>query len=301
MTEQNTHISDINEIYCAYYLNGSSWNGLEKEFQFVQERKKLISRESAQEAQERAQSMAKEFLEYSQKMGYSQEVKYVWWTARDGDLSRATKQNVSSKDNPTDVLIEFQSGPSGGFLGLSAKSTKRNQDIGFKNPGLGTIDKDLGLDLRKKLKERTQECISSLSLPRRTKERKTLIRSTPQIQERTQEIGSQILQNLQDDLCQELQNLNEQHLKDYLISKWMNAKETFPPYLKVTSMKDRTEVHDPLNNDLLNDFIQNPVQVQRIGNESIGIQTQNAKIMKIRFKYESEKLASSMKLSGEPW
>ena len=40
---------------------------------------------------------------------------------------------------------------------------------------------------------------------------------------------------------------------------------------------------------------------EKVGNESIGVKAGNKKILKMRFKYESEKLASSMKMSGDPW
>ena len=72
--------------------------------------------------------------------GYSG-VKNVYWTARPGfSFRNVVGVDVDQRKNPTDVLVEFNLG---GFLGLSAKSTSGKGDIGFKNPGVGTVDSDL--------------------------------------------------------------------------------------------------------------------------------------------------------------
>jgi len=48
-------------------------------------------------------------------------------------------------------------------------------------------------------------------------------------------------------------------------------------------------------------FSKNPIKLEKVGNESIGVSAGGKKIMKMRFKFESEKMASSVKLSGDPW
>ena len=42
-------------------------------------------------------------------------------------------------------------------------------------------------------------------------------------------------------------------------------------------------------------------QVEEVGNDSVGVKAGSKKILKMRFKFESEKLASSLKMSGDPW
>ena len=42
-------------------------------------------------------------------------------------------------------------------------------------------------------------------------------------------------------------------------------------------------------------------KLEKVGNESIGVMANNKKVFKMRFKFESEKLASSLKMSGESW
>ena len=38
-----------------------------------------------------------------------------------------------------------------------------------------------------------------------------------------------------------------------------------------------------------------------IGNDSVGVTANSTKILKMRFKFESTQLASSAKMSGDPW
>jgi hypothetical protein len=58
---------------------------------------------------------------------------------------------------------------------------------------------------------------------------------------------------------------------------------------------------DPTNNPKLDALRTGPIKLERVGNESIGVTAHGKKIMKMRFKFESEKMASSVKMSGDPW
>jgi len=60
-------------------------------------------------------------------------------------------------------------------------------------------------------------------------------------------------------------------------------------------------ITDPLKNEKLEALSKYTIKMEKIGNESIGVIAGTKKIMKIRFKFESEKMASSLKLSGDPW
>jgi hypothetical protein len=58
---------------------------------------------------------------------------------------------------------------------------------------------------------------------------------------------------------------------------------------------------DPLKNEKLEALSKYKISLEKVGNESIGVMAGTKKIMKIRFKFESEKMASSVKLSGDPY
>jgi hypothetical protein len=84
----------------------------------------------------------------------------------------------------------------------------------------------------------------------------------------------------------------------------MDAGQIFPPYIKVTGFGNKppytAKVTDPLDNEKL-DALSKPIKFEKIGNDSVGVKAGNIRIMKMRIKFESEKLASSVKLSGDPW
>jgi hypothetical protein len=61
-------------------------------------------------------------------------------------------------------------------------------------------------------------------------------------------------------------------------------------------------IMDPINNEKYKSLMGEDVEIVPVGTNSIGIKSVNGtKIMKIRFKYADQKLASSLKLSGDPW
>jgi len=146
MTTPNTVLSDINEIYTGYVLAGNKWFDLSAKAQYNARVKQALPAEVA-DAEGKAVAMADEFKKWAKSHGYSTMVKQVWWTARPGSMSSAVGRQVDQKKNPTDILVKFTNGPADGFLGLSAKATQGKGDIGFKNPGIGTIDRALGLKL----------------------------------------------------------------------------------------------------------------------------------------------------------
>ena len=83
------------------------------------------------------------------------------------------------------------------------------------------------------------------------------------------------------------------------------SAELYPPYVKVTGkgkgVPYTADVEDPLNNPKLKAILSEKISFEEVGNDSIGVKAGAKKVLKMRFKYESEKLASSLKMSGDPW
>lgn len=300
----NTILSDINEIYTGYVLNDNKWYDNEAQRQY-NIRVGQAKPDEVADAIGKAEVMAVEFLKWAKANGYSNTVKGVWWTARPGSMSSAFGEPVDQKKNPTDILIKFSSGPSKGFLGLSAKATKGSGDIGFKNPGLGTVDRNLGLKLADEYANQSKQTIAKFSLPEAAQARKEFIRKNPGIKKHTEAIGSAILSAMRDELLVRLNKFNQKDLMKYLLSDWMDAEIVSPPYVKVTGQGNKAPykavVMDPTDNEKLNALSKYTITLEKVGNESIGVKAGVKKIMKIRFKFESEKMASSVKLSGDPW
>jgi len=301
----NTFAADINEIMTGYYLLDGSWSGFvnsREAQQALEDRKQRVGEEIYEEQSERAKEAAKEVKAWANKNGFNGGIEKVWWTARPGMLSAATGQEVDSRKNPTDVLLQFGDES---FLGVSSKSTKSAGDVGFKNPGLGSISRSLGISLTKEPKDIMKKAIVDYSLPLNAKERKIYIRKNPEIQKETTQIGFEVLKSLRNNLLDHLKGMDQEELRDHITTNWLDAQGSFPYYIKVTSRGKgknySASVEDPVNNDKLKSLLNNKIEPLEVGETSIGIKAGDDKIMKMRFKYESEKLASSIKLSGDPW
>jgi len=303
MATANTVLSDINEIYIGFILAGNKWFD-DAAKNHYNSRAKIALPHETRDAQGKSIAMASEFLAWAKKNGYSGRVKGVWWTARPGSMSSAVGKEVDQKKNPTDILILFTSGPADGFLGLSAKATKTKGDIGFKNPGLGTIDRNLKLSLGDRYKGVLDAMIAKLKLPAGASERKIFLRANPKIKSVSESTGVELLAEMRDSLLVRLKKMKQPELVKYLLSDWLDAEVLYPPYINVTGQGNKEPykavVSDPIKNDKLDALAKYAVTLEKIGNESIGVKAGDKKIMKIRFKFESEKMASSLKLSGDP-
>lgn len=310
----NTLSADVNELYVGYFiLNGvtadpktGKWYSSDAKSQ-VEKRMKELPKSEADDAIGRARAMAVEFLKWASTNGYSG-VKNVWWTARPGSMSAAVGEPVDQRKNPADILVKFGAGPANGFLGASLKQTKAGagSELQFKNPGVGTVDKDLGLNLAGFVKAEEERVLKALKVPNLpAKERKAWIRAHPSIQAKTQEAGSKLLSTLRDMLLKKLQSLDMNKLYKYLLNSWMDADILYPPYIKVTGTGSGGKAYgahitDPVNNPKLKALGTRKIKLQPHGNASILVIAGDKNILKIRFKTESEPMASAMKLSGDP-
>jgi len=300
----NTLISDINEILVGYFLNGEKWYDSEAKAKYEQ-RVKQVTPENLERATGHAKVMAEEFLKYAKREGYRLPVKGVYWTARPNIMTKLVGVEVDQTKNPTDTLIQFASGPSDGWLGLSAKSTKGKGEIGFKNPGVGTVDKSLGTKIGETYKQQLAQVVVQLGLPATDSQRKSFIRSNPKIKAQTEAYGVQMLAAMRDDLYTRLIKMKPKEFFEHITKEWMNADVMYPPYVKITGQGNKAPytatVMDPTKNPKLDALSSLKFKLERVGNESIGVMAAGKKIMKMRFKFESEKLASSVKMSGEAW
>jgi hypothetical protein len=149
------------------------------------------------------------------------------------------------------------------------------------------------------------QTIKKFNLPPSDTLRKPYIRENPGIKKQTEEIGVKVLAAMRDVMMLRLQKMKQPELKKYLLSDWMDAEVISPPYIKVTGQGNKAPykamVMDPINNPKLDALSKYDIKLEIVGNESIGVSAGSKKIMKIRFKFESEKMASSVKLSGDPW
>ena len=299
---RNTDLADVNEIYTAFVLNKNKFPDSASESQY-NKKIELLTEQEGTNQMGRASVMANDFIKWGKKHGY-EGIKKVYWTASPGFSFKAvTGVDVNQKKNPTDVLVEFRKG---GFLGLSAKSTSGRSDIGFKNPGVGTVEKDLSIALSDINNQAIKLVIKDFDLPSSASSRKSAIRKNKAVQKLTEKIGQAVLNECRDLMLKKVNTLAQSKRRDYIIKSWIDAdSDLFPPYVKVTGRGTKTpytaDIEDPLNNPKLKAIMEQKISFEPVGNESIGVKAGTKKILKMRFKYESEKVASSLKMSGDPW
>lgn len=328
----NTPRADINEILVGYYVLGSTWKGF-KQQQYVKDqlaqRRNLVGEDLYAIQVEQAKKMAEKFLEWANQNGFRGKPKFAWWTARPNTITDAIKGtksgdaildalggSVDQDKNPTDTLFQWGTGDAAKFLGLSAKSTKGSGDIGFKNPGVGTIDRDLGTKLADQYKKEVSDFVDDINsrpgpkLSKTVSTRKVELRKNSKqmkpIAAAAENAGADVLKNLRDSLYNKLKRLNQEQLREYCLSSWMDVgDEILPIYVKVTGHGEKSpysaSLMDPLKNSKTHLMQTGKISLSKVGDTSIGIKADRIKIFKMRFKWESQPMASSMKMSGDPW
>ena len=298
--------ADVNEILLGYHILGATWKGFQGAVDAknqLKSRRIQIGETDYNIQDERAKVMATESLDWARANKYGNRVVKAWWTARPGILSEAVGYPVDSRKNPTDTLVQFETDE---FLGLSAKSTAGKGDIGFKNPGIGTIDKVLGLKLVSIVKEEEDKFAELYKLSASKAKRKIEIRSMQFLIVASNNARTITLEKIRDKLYKKLNSFSSKKLKEYVLSDWLDATNTISPmYIKITGHGNKppfsASLMNPLQNSKIEALYKSNLQVSIVGNDSIGVKTTSKRILKMRVKYESQAMASSVKFSGDPW
>ena len=303
-TKNNTDLADINELLVGLFLNNGKWFDSAAKSQHDSKQKKLTEFQYVDQ-KEKASVMATGFVQWAKANGYSGIVKKVFWTARPNVITRIVGYNVDQRKNPTDILIEFTRGPANGFIGMSAKSTNTNRDITFKNLGIGTIEKKLKIKLSDIVDNATGVLIRKFKLSKTGSARTNEIRRSPEIKKFANKLGSESLMAMRNRTLVKMNTMTQDQLYNYIVEDWMDASKIMSPYIKVTGMGKappyKAKVEDPLKNDKMSNMSKGVIKMMRVGNDSIGIKAKGKRVMKIRFKFQNEKLASSAVALGEPW
>lgn len=302
----NTIGADVNEILLGYLLagEGGTFVNADEAEETLANRAAHLTKEEYDDQKGRAEAMKDSIVAWADENGFDGSVQKVWWTARPGVLQHAVGEPRVSKGNPTDILIQFGDES---FLGISAKSTKGKGDIGFKNPGVGAIGQSLGINLNGVVKAVAQKEMQALRIDHLpAKKRKAFIRANPILQAQADETGRIILNMLRDFLLSHLLTLSDEEVREHLVQNWLDADGIYPYYIKATGQGSvnrgfGARIEDPIKSEKYKALMSEDITLVSVGNDSIGILAGGKRIMKMRFKYESQKLASSLKMSGDPW
>ena len=322
--------ADVNELHCAWYLNGKSWTGgLDATDKAVyDDRYAKLSKKpdelNARVAQ--AEVMAEKFLEWAGKNGY-RGVDKVYWTAKSSFNYRSLPGKYTStyveesKNNPTDVLVKFRSSTryDDPYLGLSAKSLLKTltQEAPVKNPGMGKIEDFIGQPgvFQKLLEEGVSAAHKESGIPYSNKylnkDKVKALKDDPEFKVINEKYTKQILGGCRDILKDAFTRMGDIDIKMYILDELLDT-DKLPKYVKVTGRSDKTlsvvqaTVDDPLGNAKFDALVRKnkPLKYENLGGKdgyTIGVKAGEKQIVQIRFKFSGTQLATGLKMSVAPW
>lgn len=322
--------ADVNELHCAWYLNGKSWTGgLDATDKAVyDDRYAKLSKKpdelNARVAQ--AEVMAEKFLEWAGKNGY-RGVDKVYWTAKSSFNYRSLPGKYTStyveesKNNPTDVLVKFRSSTKydDPYLGLSAKSLLKTltQEAPVKNPGMGKIEDFIGQPgvFQKLLEEGVSAAHKESGIPYSNKylnkDKVKALKDDPEFKVINEKYTKQILGGCRDILMEAFTRMGDIDIKMYILDELLDT-DKLPKYVKVTGRSDKSltvvqaTVDDPLGNAKFDALVRKnkPLKYENLGGSdgyTIGVKAGEKQIVQIRFKFSGTQLATGLKMSVAPW
>jgi hypothetical protein len=228
-----------------------------------------------------------------------------------------------SKNNPTDVLVEFKTSTryADPHLGLSAKSLLKTltQEAPVKNPGMGKIEEFIGKPnaFQDILEEGVKAAHKETSIPysgkylNKDKIKKLLADKDPEFLVARDKYTKQILGGCREILISEFKKMGDIDIKMYILDELLDT-DKLPKYVKVTGRSDarltniEATVDDPLSNAKFEALVKKnlPLTYEELGGEdgyTIGVKAGNKQIVQIRFKFSGTQLATGLKMSVAPW
>lgn len=281
-----THLSDINELACGYFINRQAWwNGSVRAMFTGKVRlvKPVLGPGAIREQVERGRAMG-QTVRYHVLDHHRTSVTGIQWTARD-----------LTTGHPADLLLTLGTG---GRLGVSCKSRLIGKEgAGLKNPGLSVVSRYLGVDLQANVDAAVARACAQWSLPDNALERKTYLRAHPELRATTVADGIAVLQGIRDTI---LHGFPVERIEEFLMTECLTARVQ-PPYIRVVGYKTadghyHAKIVDPYRVDL-----RGPYRLQPVGRDGVGFVAHGAHVCIVRVKWESEKLASTVKFSVDEW
>jgi len=301
----NAPISHVSELHLAFVLANRNWGKVGAAAQAKYN--KTIASLSNKEAEVgigRAEKMAQEFLKWCYKNRYSGSVKGVFWVSNISEIHQVIGQGIPNTDNPTNILVEFTSGPANGFIGISTRNIPtKKKEIVFKNQTLSSIDKILKLNLEKSALRLTKEAVKKLGLPESIEKRKQYLKLNPGIRKQANEIGTKLLNELRDDLFECYSRMKSDKLLAHIIDEWLNTDIAYPPYVNVIAKGDEypfeVMVHEPIRNLKAEAISKYGINISLLKDDCICVEAGKTYIMSICLQYKAESLSSPIILFAE--
>ena len=298
---QNTFRSDINEIQLAYFLAGQSWGMIDNARHVqdsLEQAKGKVSDADFQTETTQAKAMASEMIKWLKKSDFKGPISKIYWVARKGAIKHITRGEETSSSNPTDVLLVLADGS---YLGISAKSTKRNVKPPFKNPSMGSIEKEFHIDLKTIRKEARDQAIKDFDLPQTIPAINKKLKGKKRVPKQLDKIGDQVLSDVRDVIFREMSKFSEKELKSHIMNFWFRSDTNIPYVIATGFATSPTQARATVEtqNKLVDVLFTSPVEMAKAGTNSIVVKSKGRPVFAIRVKFRDKKLFSPMKMSGE--
>lgn len=307
------HIGVVHELTIIQKLRGKL---------FEDEQEKLveslsISGNKGRAARNIAKHNASDLRNKLEDLGFTY-IDEVIWT---GQLSSNEFANLtgipglSKHNNPSDILIKGKDEKKNKKqIGISlkiatSKTTKYPKDVPFFNGGLGKESLRFGLpDLPNSTKEKITDALSKLGIDGRNmtqRQLKDTIRADEDLKSQADEMGRDILESIRNEMISSLDDKEVEEMRELFITMTgtpIDIGEKLPT-LKLTGYaygNHKTKIEDAIESTIPK-AIRNAkkFEFKRSARTSLIIVTDGIEIMRMRFKWESQALASSIKTSGE--
>jgi hypothetical protein len=276
-----------------------------------------ISGENGRAAQELATHNAADLKKELEVRGITDIDDVVWTAQLRGDaLAQATGiEGLSELNNQSDIIIkgkDANGNPQQYGVSLKAatsKGTKYPKDIPFFNGGLGKESLRFGAaDLADNTKDRISSALSELGIESEgmsAKQVKDTLRADEDLKQQADELGLDILEGIRDEMIASLDGKDVEEMRE-LFSTMTGAPTGDGqklPTLKLTDYAHgnrKTKIEDALNGTVPMAIrtAQN-FEFEPVGRSGMRILADGVPIMKLRSKWESQALGSSIKFSGE--
>ena len=326
----NTTKADVNEILVGYFIKpgpaSDPFQGYKNKTEVsaaYKDKSEQLPYDLWYMEMKRAEVMAKSFMKYAKDNKIGTRVKEIVWTARAGSLGNAVGYPVAQTGpgkNPSDLVVCFSNPTRAGstksktkaassWLGLSAKSTGTPGDIAFTNPGLGVVSEDLFGDrthlpnMIEKHKKKFESKYSDLQGLTNNQLKSTLDKDSG-LREEARKFGLVCLADIRNAIITRFTKLDYEEWQKFMLD-FVQSDFEGPHYLKITGHGQKepftASIEDPSVNKKTKGIKGPNLLLEESGDTSINVYSFDDKpLFKVRMKWSSAPLASSIKLSGDP-
>lgn len=312
----NTHRGGFNEAMFAYHLNNTSWIDDDHK-KAAHHHKEVLDNHDPLEARrqnDRAAAQAKSFLEHAKANGYSG-IKKVHLTAKPGDIEKHTGIPATQQENPSDVVAHFSNKPKSakhGYVGASLKSSS-SKKIGFHNGGLGSVGRDLGVDLETHanklqnqfLKKHGHKNLAAGAAAVAGEKGTSSYRNSKKYDEAMAH-ATKVNGSVRDKLHEHYQSMKHEDLKSHLLRTFVKANsEHALPYVKTHGTggydKEATaHTEDPSDNEMYHSIRDSKkLEIHKSGGTLMSVHADGKRMFGIQVKHNNGPL-TSMKILGQP-